>query len=600
VGNAVGARIGDNYNWQYLGFLNVTNSVILHNYRNIFLKTWNSPGSSWDTNSWVDRLGQADFHGNWLGASDARFPDNQVWDAGVDAGRLVKWMTTPPDAPVGIGVALRTNRIVLSASGDGIPVRLSSFTSHRVDVGYVVTGTNGMAQSGTLRFEPGETVKAVALGNLSGSVFRFALRDAVGGVVTGLEDVWLFDVTQGGTASPVELVAAGSRWSYLDTGADPGTAWRAADYDDSGWSNGLAQLGFSNGEEKDEATLIRRTGTNGQNAITFYFRQGFVLPSGIPALENLSLWMLRDDGGVAYLNGVEVFRSDSMPTAPAAITFQTLATNYNAGAAPPDNTIDRATLPASVLRPGTNVVAVEIHQQAQGSSDLSFDFSLTGNPVLPALRITSPLSNQASPLGGAVVFRIDAEGPGPLGFRWWHNETQLVDRGIGPELVLTNLVSTDAGDYRVEIVSLGGSISSFPATLSLVQADLDADGMPDDWELAHGLDAGRNDAAEDADRDGLSNIAEYQTGTHPGLASSVLRLSASPVLDAGEASVNLSFEAVAGHAYTVLETGTIQGSAWVELARIPAAGTNRVVTIPAPAATNLPARFYRVQTPAVP
>jgi hypothetical protein len=32
------------------------------------------------------------------------------------------------------------------------------------------------------------------------------------------------------------------------------------------------------------------------------------------------------------------------------------------------------------LRPGTNVLAVEVHQQATDSSDLSFNFGLVGNP----------------------------------------------------------------------------------------------------------------------------------------------------------------------------------------------------------------------------
>ena len=56
--NSVGLRIGDNYNWSYTGYLNVTNSLVLYNYRDLFLKTWNSPtGSTWDTNSWVRSSG---------------------------------------------------------------------------------------------------------------------------------------------------------------------------------------------------------------------------------------------------------------------------------------------------------------------------------------------------------------------------------------------------------------------------------------------------------------------------------------------------------------------------------------------------------------
>ena len=47
-------------------------------------------------------------------------------------------------------------------------------------------------------------------------------------------------------------------------------------------------------------------------------------------------------------------------------------------------------------------------------------------------------------------------------------------------------------------------------------ADLDADGIPDWWELLHGFDPDdSSDANDDPDSDNESNLAEYQAGTHP-------------------------------------------------------------------------------------
>src|SRR6185295_9789810 len=46
--------------------------------------------------------------------------------------------------------------------------------------------------------------------------------------------------------------------------------------------------------------------------------------------------------------------------------------------------------------------------------------------------------------------------------------------------------------------------------------DSDGDGLPDDWELANGLDPNNPvDALDDQDDDGLSTIAEYQSGLNP-------------------------------------------------------------------------------------
>ena len=47
-------------------------------------------------------------------------------------------------------------------------------------------------------------------------------------------------------------------------------------------------------------------------------------------------------------------------------------------------------------------------------------------------------------------------------------------------------------------------------------SDTDGDGMPDLWELTHGLNpCDPADAADDPDHDGLTNLQEYQHGTDP-------------------------------------------------------------------------------------
>ncbi|MBI3181257.1 MAG: tandem-95 repeat protein, partial [Myxococcales bacterium] len=52
-------------------------------------------------------------------------------------------------------------------------------------------------------------------------------------------------------------------------------------------------------------------------------------------------------------------------------------------------------------------------------------------------------------------------------------------------------------------------------TVAVAFRDNDADGMSDSWEQQQGLDPARNDAAEDPDGDGLTNLQEFNQGTRP-------------------------------------------------------------------------------------
>ena len=160
--------------------------------------------------------------------------------------------------------------------------------------------------------------------------------------------------------SPI-LIARDSTWRYLDDGSDQGTAWRGANFDDSGWSTGAAELGFGDGGE---------TTTLSSGHITYYFRHHFDLQDAT-VVEGLKLSILRDDGAVVYLNGTEIYRTN-MPE--GDITSSTLASGAIGGDA--ESTYETVELTPDQLRDGQNVLAVEVHQNASTSSDVSFNLEL--------------------------------------------------------------------------------------------------------------------------------------------------------------------------------------------------------------------------------
>lgn len=172
----------------------------------------------------------------------------------------------------------------------------------------------------------------------------------------------------------VNYILTGNAWKYLDNGTNQGTAWRAIAFAETGWKTGNSQLGYGDG---DEATVVSYGTNANQKYVTTYFRKSFTV-ADVSKVTALAMRLIRDDGAVVYLNGTEVYRSN-LPT--GTIAYNTLATD-SLGGIDETNWLTSA-IATNLLVNGTNVIAAEIHQADRTSSDLSFDFELTGTVVVP-------------------------------------------------------------------------------------------------------------------------------------------------------------------------------------------------------------------------
>lgn len=218
------------------------------------------------------------------------------------------------------------------------------------------------------------------------------------------------------TFSQTALITSGNQWKYFDQGNSLPSNWNLPSFNDASWAIGDAEFGYGDG---DENTVVGYGNDGNNKHITTYFRKT-ILVTNPSQFSHLDLSMVRDDGAVVYINGVEVWRTN-MPG--GTIGFTTLANS--AIAWPSEDDWHSVQLSASYLVNGNNTIAVEIHQDDNSSSDISFDFSLIAQSNLSALITRGPYLQKVNQ--NSVIVRWSTNQP----------TDSRVDVGISPAMMNT-------------------------------------------------------------------------------------------------------------------------------------------------------------------
>ncbi len=259
-------------------------------------------------------------------------------------------------------------------------------------------------------------------------------------------------------------------WKYLDDGSDQGTAWITPEFDDSGWASGPAPLGYGDSNGRSVATPTYYGLDPNNKYPTTYFRQALVITNA-SAFNGFTLNIERDDGAIVYINGSELPRLN-MPA--GLVTYST----YASGNAGDDGTsVYNLNLSPSVFVTGTNIIAVEIHQDAPDSSDIWFQMRLLARPVIvhnisPVVALTTPTNGQYFVAPASIALEAtasDADGT-VANVEFFVDDVKLGEDNAAPYTYLWNTPTVGAHVVTVLATDNGGGVGSVQVPIVVYDA----------------------------------------------------------------------------------------------------------------------------------
>ena len=215
--------------------------------------------------------------------------------------------------------------------------------------------------------------------------------DGICALTCSISDLALVDLS-----NPEEtvLVAAGSSMKYVEHLTDPGLgeSWVDPAFDDVGWVAGTYGVGYE--ATSGAANLLQTTVSIG--ALSVYTRTTFDIVD-VGTVDDLWIAVDYDDGYVAWINGVEVYRSPEMPTGPPTYDANPAAHESSNGLQPDyGSPIDISVVGLAALQNGTNVLAIGVWNRIPASPPSS-DLVLVPKLSMNRRSTVSYLANTSDP-----------------------------------------------------------------------------------------------------------------------------------------------------------------------------------------------------------
>lgn len=526
-----------------------------------------------------------------------------------------------------------TNSVSLAVNGP--PAITGQPQDQAVAAGGTATFTVSAGGAATLGYQwrkegvplPGQTSPTLTLPSVqtaNAGRYSVVVSNALGTVTSG--DAFL-RLSPSSVTANVPIFGLNYAWRYNTNGLDLGVDWREFDYVDTSWPSGPGILAK---EDSGNPTVLTNIGTtlptsSSHGFITnFYFRTHFTITNKAQ-VSSLVFSNVVDDGAVYYLNGVEIIRSTNMPA--GTITANTLAL-----VAQQEGVFTVSNVAPTYLVQGDNVVAVEVHQVNNTSSDIVMGMALFGTFVTPntvPLILTNPVGSTVNS-GNNVSLTAAANGTAPMTLRWFKDGV-LVPGATGSTLNLTSVQSANAGAYTFMASNAFGTATSLVANLTVIDTSPPTITAPPASQIvpaganvtftvaASGSGLGYQWQFNNSDLTGatavslnLTNVSPAQSGSYSvvvrngvgSVPSTNAQLLVVPPptpavapqfnpLGLVPGSFNLSFSTTAGYRYLLEYTENLGTTNWITLSNIPPSFSSVSINFPQNSSSALQ-RFYRV------
>ena len=133
-----------------------------------------------------------------------------------------------------------------------------------------------------------------------------------------------------------------------------------------------------------------------------------------------------------------------------------------------DSTFEILEFPVATLRPGTNVLAVELHQEATNSSDVVFGIALSAIGLRDDyLKFTRHPTNVTRYEGESAVFEAAVEGVGDFWVQWF-KDGALLPGETNTTLYVENISSLQGGTYYLKVTNAFTQVESEHAGLNVL------------------------------------------------------------------------------------------------------------------------------------